>query len=91
MYWTCGSGRIDLQMTKAQAAGASHSGNCDSGVAALIREPAIARQVAKWDPATLAAELKEYGAWEPEELADHDANVARMVWIAAGDIVEGNT
>lgn len=91
MYWTCGSGLISLQMTKAQARGASHSGRCDDDVANLLRDPKIARQVAEWDPATLAAELKEYGAWDAEELADHDANVTRMVWLAAGDIAEGNT
>ena len=52
---------IPLEMTKAQAAMASHQGKCDDDVEALCRVPAIARQLAKIDPAKLASELSEYG------------------------------
>lgn len=90
MFWSCGSDRIELQMTKRQAQSASHSGSCDEGVLALSDEPKIARQLAKIDPQTLAAELKEYGAWDDEDLADHEQNLQRILWIAAGDIVDGN-
>lgn len=81
---------IHLSMTKAQAASASHQGQCDQDVDALCRVPAIARQLRKIDPATLAKELKEYGAWDSMELSDHEANLRRFVWIAACDIIEGN-
>jgi hypothetical protein len=40
------------------------------------------------DPKTLAAELQEYGAWDSEELADHEDNIERIIWIAACDIAE---
>jgi hypothetical protein len=90
-YWTCGSGRLELQMTKAQAHSASHSGRCDDDVAVLMREPRIARQLAKMDEATVKAELREYGAWDDDELSDHGTNLSRIVWLAAGDIVDGNT
>ncbi len=36
----------------------------------------------------LRAELREYGAWDDEQLADDAANWDRIVWIAAGDILE---
>lgn len=90
MQYYSGTYCIPLNMTKAQAAGASHPGPCDSDVEALCKVPGIARQLRKIDPATLAKELKEYGAWDSEELADHEANLRRFVWIAAGDIIEGN-
>lgn len=86
MWWCSSSGRIELQMTAAQAASASHSGRCDDDVAALRRVPAIRRQLAKLDPDTVARELREYGAWDAEELADHDANLSRIVWLAACDL-----
>ena len=86
MYWTCGSGRINLQITRAQAESCSHSGHCDADVLALSQAPAIARQLRKIDARTLAAELKEYGAWDAEELANHNQNLQRVLWIAAGDI-----
>ncbi len=81
---------IPLEMTKAQAAMASHQGQCDDDVEALCQVPAIARQLAKIDPAKLASELREYGAWDDVELADHQQNLRRFVWLAAGDIIEGN-
>lgn len=85
--WFTGS-YIELKLTKEQAHTASHQGQCDDDVDYVSRIPAVARQLAKIDPATLRAELKGYGAWDEEELADHDQNLQRLVWIAAGDIVE---
>jgi hypothetical protein len=87
--WTSGCGRLNLEMTLEQAQSCSHPGDCEVDVICLLREPEIAAQVAEWDPAILAEELRGYGAWDGDELADHDANVSRMVWLAAGDIVDG--
>lgn len=80
--------RFELQMTKTQAASASHAGQCDDDVRELLKLPDIKRQLKKIDDATLAEELKEYGAWDAEELRDRDANEMRIVWIAACNIRE---
>lgn len=90
MWFTSSCGRIELQMTKTQAQRASHPGPCDAEVLALSREPAVARQLSKIEPAVLADELRGYGAWDETELADHAQNLQRLVWLAAGDIVEHN-
>ena len=87
--WYTGNYGIHLQLTKAQAESMSHSGRCDDDVSHGRTIPAIRRQLAKIDPETLVRELREYGAWDAEELADHDANLTRILWLAAGDIVEG--
>ena len=89
MWFTSSSGRIELQMTLEQARMASHQGPCDADVKFLSSLPNIARQTAKLNPAILAGELKEYGAWDKEELPDHDQNIQRLLWLAAGDIVDG--
>ncbi len=89
MWFTTSSGRIELQMTKDQARGASHQGQCDDDVKALSEVPAIARQLVKIDPALLRDELREYGAWDDDELQDHAQNLQRILWLAAGDIVDG--
>lgn len=88
MWFSTGSGRIEIQMTLAQAQSASHQGRCDDDVTALMGEPKIARQLAKIPADILRDELREYGAWEDDELTDHDTNLLRILWIAAGDIVE---
>ncbi len=88
MYWI-GNYGIELKITKAQAAFASHQGRCDDDVLALSQEKSIARQLAKIDPETLKKELSEYGAWDDDQLLDHAENLQRILWIACGDIVEG--
>jgi hypothetical protein len=80
--------RFEIEMTKAQAENCSHPGACDADVLALSKNPKIIRQIKKIDPSKIAAELKEYGAWDEEELKDTDQNVQRILWIAAGNIVE---
>ena len=91
MWWSTGSGRIELQMTKRMAQSAAHPGPCDADVRELSDHPKIKRQLARIDPATLRGELREYGAWDTADLADHAQNLQRLLWIAAGDISDGNT
>lgn len=40
------------------------------------------------DPAKIRAELKEYGAWNKEELNDDLQNRRRLIWIAAHNLKE---
>lgn len=82
--------RFGLQMTLQEARGASHQGRCDDDVADLVRQPKIRRQLDKIGPDKIRAELREYGAWDADELADDSANRARIVWIAAGNIADEN-
>lgn len=80
--------RFLIQMTKEQVKNASHPGPCDDDVKELSELPKIKRQFKKINPADIAAELKEFGAWDETELQDHDQNIQRILWIAAGDIVD---
>lgn len=79
---------FDLVLTMEQARSASHPGDCADDVAALLTVPAIRRQLKKLLDVELRDELRSYGAWTDEELADRAANEARIVWIAAGNITE---
>lgn len=90
MYWTSSSGKIELQITKAEARSASHQGQCDMSVFALSKKPRIKKQLDKIDKTVLTTELREYGAWSKIELADHTQNLQRLLWIACGDINEEN-
>lgn len=80
--------RFTIEMTKKQALEGSHPGPCDEDIKALLQEPKIKRQFKKIPPAAIAEELKGYGAWDETELNDHEANKARILWIACGDIRE---
>jgi len=86
LWWTESLGRIELQMTLEDAKSVSHSGPCDEDVSALRKVPYIAEQLNALKPATVRATLEEYGAWDADELADHDTNLDRIIWIAGADI-----
>jgi hypothetical protein len=53
-----------------------------------VKVPAIARQLKKLKPEVIADELREYGAWTTEELADHNENILRLLWLASLEILE---
>jgi hypothetical protein len=80
--------RFEIQMTMEQAKDCTHSGACDLDVSDLLREKRIQRQLNRIGAEKIATELKEYGAWNDTELSNVEENKARIVWIAAGNIVE---
>lgn len=91
MYWSSSSGKIELKITKAEALRGSHQGQCDHDILELRNKPRIKRQLDKLVAAIVAEELSCYGAWDDElELCDHEENLQRLLWIACGDINDGN-
>lgn len=81
-------GSIELPLTIAHAC--SHPGPCDADVKRAMQLPEIKEELKEIDPDALRKELSEYGAWEPSELKNHQTNLERILWIAAGNIIEGN-
>jgi len=86
MYYSSSCGRIELNITKKQAATCAHSGHCDADVLALSKVPSIARQLSKVNADILRDELSGYGCWDDVELSDHAQNLQRLLWIACGVI-----
>lgn len=80
--------RFELQITVPQALKGSHQGFCDDDIKGLLKLYPIRKQFKKIDPEKIKEELKEYGAWDDEELKDVEQNQARILWIACGNIVE---
>ena len=86
-YWCSSRAQFELQLSLEDAQSASQPGkDADEDVRALIALPYVAEQLERIDAALLASELEEHGAWDAEELADHEANLRRLVWIASCDI-----
>ena len=88
LEWNSSCGRLYLALTPEQAQSCAHPGPCDEDVAALSTVPEVAAQVAAWPADDLREELRGYGAWDPEELADDAQNRQRMLWLAASDMAE---
>lgn len=80
--------RFEISMTLNEARSASHQGDCEADVIDLLKTAKIKRQLKKISAADLRSELYEYGAWSDEELQDREANEMRIVWLAAGNIVD---
>ena len=89
LYWASFN-RFEMRIPGQCALDCSHSGSCDKDVAHWV--PIIQKQIEsdnftnKPTSEKIRAELEEYGAWDADELADDDANFARLVWIAAGNV-----
>jgi hypothetical protein len=83
-----GSGYVELALLLEDAECGYHQGQCDDDIAGLRTVPYIAAQLAAINPELAAKSLREWGAWSAEELANHDDNLDRILWLACGDIVE---
>lgn len=66
-----------------------HSGPCDEDVIRCMELPEVKAELAEIDPEALRKELYEYGAWDDEELKNHNDNLMRILWLAAGNIQDG--
>lgn len=88
MWYSTSSGLIELELTEDDVNDGYHIGSCDASIAALRRIPRIAAQLDAIDPALLRYELKKWGAWDDEQLADHDENQSRILWLACGDLAD---
>lgn len=86
--WAVFNNGAEIWMEYAEAEGAYHSGRCDGDVKALAARPHIAAQLDKIGHAAIVEELRGYGAWSEEELADEVDSRERFLWLAAGDIVD---
>jgi hypothetical protein len=89
VFWaSSGCGRIEVALLFEDATSGAHAGACDDDIAELRKVPYIAEQLAEIAPETLRGVLKKYGAWDDSELADHDANLSRILWSFCNDIRE---
>lgn len=83
---------FEIRMTLQDARCMTHSGSCDYDVNHyLTNNKPINRQLNAIGPNKIRDELKEYGAWDEQDLKDDKANRERIVWIAAGNITDGHT
>ena len=88
LWFATSSGRIELELTLEDAEYGSQQGQCDEYVKDLSEVPYIKEQLDKIDPELLSDELREWGAWDETERADHAQNIQRILWLACGDIRE---
>lgn len=82
LYMLC----IDLLQTHIDCV--PQSGAADDAIAHLRTLPEISEQLNSLNSETVRKELREYGAWDETELADHNANLSRLLWIAVCDCRE---
>lgn len=91
IYWASFN-RFELRLPGQCIIDCSHSGQCDQDVAYWV--PRVKRQVEKDNfpnkptAEKIRTELKEYGAWDDDELNDEDQNWHRLVWLAACNVNE---
>jgi len=91
LYWASFN-RFELRLPGECITDCSASGSVDDAVAYWA--PRVRKQIEadnfpnKPTPAKIREELKEYGAWDADELKDDEQNFQRLIWIAAGNIAD---
>ena len=75
-----------LNITKAVANECSRSGNNEYSVNYYMNLPKYRKQLLKLDKEEVRQELNDLGAWEDDELENHEDNLQRLFWLACGNI-----
>lgn len=75
-----------LNITKAVANECSRSGNNEYSVNYYMNLPKYRKQLDKLNKESVRAELNDLGAWEDDELENHEDNLQRLFWLACGNI-----
>ncbi len=79
---------LEISMTLDDALSASHAGQCDDDVGALVQLPSIAAQLNAIGADAIRDGLRESGAYSDEDSLEDEQNRHRAVWFAACDIRE---
>jgi len=75
-----------LNITKAVANECSKSGNNEYSVNYYMNLPKYRKQLDKLNKESVRAELNDLGAWEDDELENHEDNLQRLFWLSCGNI-----
>ena len=75
-----------LNITKAVANECSRSGNNEYSVNYYMNLPKYKKQLLKLDKEQVRQELNDLGAWEDDELKNHEDNLQRLFWVSCGNI-----
>lgn len=76
-----------IELTANVIRNCAHSGDNEPAVIEAMQLPDVQREL-NIDPEALRKELREYGAWDDQQLADHDENLKRILWIAIWNIAD---
>lgn len=66
----------------------SGPGDAEPAVLHWLNDAAVSAEIEQIPDEKLRAELREYGAWDDDELMDDEANHKRILWLSACDIRE---
>ena len=80
---------IEIKLTKACRDACAHMGPCDSDVAYWVAQ--LRSYLDALPAALVSAALRHYGCWDETELADHEQNLRRLLWCAAGSAKDENS
>lgn len=77
---------VELEIEQEDIEACTHPGQCFHDVAYVRLKPYIMKQLDKINASDVRLYLSEFGAWDNEELQNHEENLLRLVWCACGSI-----
>ena len=89
LYWySSSSGHIEIQLPGDCLLSIAQSGDNERDVMTSLGLDPVRSEINNLDSDDIRDELREYGAWDDEELADHERNKMRFLWIAAHNVAD---
>ena len=89
LYWsTSSSGHIEMQLPGDCLMAIAQSGDNEAAVRDWLDLDPVRSEINALDPDDIRSELREYGAWDDDELADDELNKMRFLWLAAHSAAE---
>lgn len=89
MQWDSNNGKFSLTIPLDLATPCTLPGrDATEPVTELARVREIAKQLDSIKPEDLRDELSGFGAWSELDLANHQENRLRMLWVACCDLVD---
>jgi len=88
LWWSDTSGRIELELLPSHVRMGGHGGQCDDDIAYLRTFLYIRWQLNALDADLVRTVLREYAAWDEDDLQDDDGNLSRLLWLACGELTD---
>ena len=87
LYYASGD-YVELGFIPEDADDIMQPGPADETVEAIARKPYMSEQLDALSVDAIRSELKQYGAWDEDELADDSENRRRLVWVLGCNAAE---
>lgn len=81
---------LELELPIENILDIAQSGDNSEAVEEVLKLKMVQEQIKLLDKEKIVKCLEDYGAWDDEELSNHDENIKRLIWIGSWNYFDEN-